>query len=96
MGANRGVMLLKIVMAVAFALVLYVFLAGTLRKFHMAPPAEPDPADIKPVDYGFRCGVCGATVTMTMAPGGELPAAPRHCREDMDLVGGVEGPPALG
>lgn len=89
-------MFFQVIIAIAFALVLYVFLAGTLRKFHMAPPAEPDPADIKPVDYGYRCGVCGATVTMTMAPMGDLPAPPRHCREDMDLVSSGESPPALG
>ncbi|MCU1459070.1 MAG: hypothetical protein JWL73_3162 [Actinomycetia bacterium] len=96
MGQNRDVMLLKIVVAIGFALVLYTFIAATLRKFHMAPPAEPDPEDILPVDYGYRCGVCGATVTMTMAPQGELPAAPRHCREDMDLVSAGGAPPALG
>ena len=38
-----------------------------LRKFHVAPPAEPDPEDIKPVDLHFRCIVCGAEVTMTAA-----------------------------
>ncbi len=89
-------MFFKVVLAVAFAMVLYVFLAGVLRKFHLAPPAEPDPADIEPVDYRYRCGVCGATVTMTMAPQGDLPVAPRHCREDMDLVNAGDAPPALG
>lgn len=49
----------------------------------VAPPAEPNPEDIKPVDISYYCGVCGAQVTMTMAPEGELPTAPRHCREDM-------------
>ena len=61
-----------------------------LRKFHVAPPAEPDPEDIQPVDLQFRCIVCGAEVTMTAAQG-EDPEAPRHCREDMVLVV-AEGP----
>ena len=56
-----------------------------LRKFHVAPPAEPDPDDIKPVDLHFRCIVCGAEVTMTAAQD-EDPEPPRHCREDMVLV----------
>ena len=55
-----------------------------LRKFHVAPPAEPDPDDIKPVDLHYRCIVCGAEVTMTAAQ--DDPEAPRHCREDMVLV----------
>jgi hypothetical protein len=58
-----------------------------LRKFHVAPPAEPDPEDIKPVDLRFRCIVCGAEVTMTAAQDGEEIVAPRHCREDMARLG---------
>jgi hypothetical protein len=56
-----------------------------LRKFQLAPPEEPDPEDIKPVNLRFRCIVCGAQVTMTAAQGDD-PEAPRHCREDMVLV----------
>lgn len=58
-------------------------LASILKKFWVGPPAEPNLEDIKPVDISYYCGVCGAQVTMTMAPEGELPTAPRHCREDM-------------
>ena len=51
-----------------------------LRKFQVAPPAEPDPDDIQPGDLHYRCIVCGAEVTMTAAqedePGG-APALPR-------------------
>ena len=36
--------------AVAVALTLYVIGASMLRKFQLAPPAEPDPDDIKPVE----------------------------------------------
>ena len=48
---------------------------------------EPDPADLHPVDLRFRCIVCGAEVVMTTAAGDD-PEAPRHCREDMVLIGG--------
>jgi hypothetical protein len=71
----------RIVIGVAVALTVYVIGAGMLRKFHMAPPPEPDPDDIKPVDLHYRCIVCGAEVTMTAAQ--DDPEAPRHCREDM-------------
>ncbi|HEX5587713.1 MAG TPA: hypothetical protein VFZ17_10415 [Acidimicrobiia bacterium] len=76
---------LRILIAVAVAVTLYVIGASMLRKFHVAPPAEPDPDDIKPVNLRFRCIVCGAEVTMTAAQEGD-PEAPRHCREDMVLV----------
>jgi hypothetical protein len=75
---------LRIVIGVAVALVVYVIGASMLRKFQMAPPEEPDPEDIKPVDLHFRCIVCGAEVTMTAAQ--DDPDPPRHCREDMVLV----------
>jgi hypothetical protein len=76
--------IVRLVGALAVGLTLYVIGASLLRKFHVAPPAEPDPDDIKPVDLRFRCIVCGAEVTMTAAQ--EDPEAPRHCREDMVLV----------
>ena len=75
----------RIVVALAVAVPLYLIGASMLRKFHVAPPAEPDPDDIKPVNLRFRCIVCGAEVTMTAAQGDD-PEAPRHCREDMVLI----------
>ena len=76
---------LRILLGGAVAVVVYVIGANMLRKFHVAPPAEPDPDDIKPVDLHYRCIVCGAEVTMTAAQD-EAPEPPRHCREDMLLV----------
>jgi hypothetical protein len=73
--------ILRIVLGVAVALTIYVIGASMLRKFQLAPPEEPDPDDIKPVDLHYRCIVCGAEVTMTAAQ--DDPEAPRHCREDM-------------
>lgn len=64
---------------------LYVVLARTIAKFKIAPPATPNPEDVRPVDYRYRCTVCGAEVTMTMASTDD-PEAPRHCREDMILI----------
>jgi hypothetical protein len=78
---------LRIVGALAVGLTLYVIGASLLRKFKVAPPSEPDPDDIRPVNLRYRCTVCGAEVTMTAAQDDE-PEAPRHCREDMVLVPG--------
>ena len=75
--------LTAILIALCLGLGFYIIFAGILKKFWLASPAEPDPEDIKPVDISYYCGVCGAQVTMTMAPEGEMPVAPRHCREDM-------------
>ena len=80
---------LKVALAVAVALAIYLAGAAVVRSFTFPPPAEPDPESLRPVHFRFRCIVCGTEVTMTAAPAGELPDAPRHCREDMTLV--VEG-----
>jgi hypothetical protein len=72
--------------AVVAALVLYVIAAGMIRSFNTEPPGEPDPGELREVDLRYRCIVCGAEVTMTAAPGDEMPEAPRHCKEDMALV----------
>jgi hypothetical protein len=74
----------RVLVALAAGVTIYVIGASILRKFKVAPPAEPDPDDIKPVNLRFRCVVCGAEVTMTAAQ--DDPEAPRHCREDMVLV----------
>jgi hypothetical protein len=78
--------LLKIVIAIGVALTLYIFATKLIRPFTVPPPEEPEPGDLEPVDLRYRCTVCGAEVTMTAAPGGLAPEAPRHCREDMVLV----------
>ena len=80
--------LLKV--AVAIVAFFCIYLTGTfiVRCFtHL--PAEPEIGRLRKVDYRYRCAVCGTEVTMTAAPEDEIPNAPRHCREDMNLV--VEG-----
>jgi hypothetical protein len=76
---------LRVVLALAVGVTIYVIGAGMLRKFKVAPPAEPDPDDVRPVNLRYRCVVCGAEVTMTAAQEDD-PEAPRHCREDMALI----------
>jgi hypothetical protein len=77
----------RVVLAVLAMLAIYLVGAGTLRKFKIAPDAEPDPSQVVPVEARFRCIVCGAEVTMTAAQEGDDLEAPRHCREDMVPIG---------
>lgn len=79
----------RVTIALAAMLAIYLVGAGTLRKFKLAPDAEPDPAQVVPVDARFACIVCGAEVTMTAAQDSDALEAPRHCREDMVRVGPV-------
>jgi hypothetical protein len=81
------VLALKVVAALAAAVILYYVGSRLIRTFATTPPpADPDPADLEPVDYRFRCEVCGTEVTMTAAPTAEVPTPPRHCMEEMSLV----------
>jgi hypothetical protein len=77
---------LRVVVALLAVVGIYVIGATVLAKFKIAPPAEPDPDQVVPVDLKFRCGVCGAEVVMTAAQADTEIDAPRHCREDMILV----------
>jgi hypothetical protein len=76
----------RVLVAVIAIVGIYVIGAGLLSKFKIAPPAEPDPELVVPVDLKFRCAVCGAEVVMTAAQADTEIDAPRHCREDMVLV----------
>jgi hypothetical protein len=84
--------ILRIVIAFGAALVLYLIGASIVRNFAKAepPPDEPDVSILEDVDYRYRCIVCGAQAVVYSAPEGELPDAPRHCREPMVLVPPVE------
>jgi hypothetical protein len=73
---------IRVAVAVVAVVLIYVIGAGMLAKFKIAPPAEPDPDLVIPVDLRFRCIVCGAEVVMTSAQADQI-EAPRHCREDM-------------
>jgi hypothetical protein len=77
---------LRVAIALVAIVAIYVIGAATLAKFKIAPPAEPDPDRVVPVDLKFRCMVCGAEVVMTAAQADAEIDAPRHCREDMVLV----------
>jgi hypothetical protein len=84
-------LIVKIVIAVAAAVVIYLIAARSIGNFSKGdPPPDPSEAELEDVDYRYQCIVCGAQVVLYAAPEGEQPAAPRHCREPMQLVTSVE------
>ena len=63
-------------------------LAGTIwaiRFIGQGPPPEPDIDAVEEVEAHYRCTVCGLQLVVTYAQDGEA-SAPRHCREEMELV----------
>ncbi|MGH9189680.1 MAG: hypothetical protein ACRD0Q_06570 [Acidimicrobiales bacterium] len=76
--------LLKVFLAiVAFVFVMRIgmLIIGGLARPHPPPP----PGELRRVNLRYRCSLCLAEVRMVQASE-ELPAPPRHCQEDMDLV----------
>ena len=83
---------IRVLIALAACVLLYLLAVKVVRTMMAPPPPEePDLSALQPVDYRYRCMVCGTEVTMTAAPDAEAPDAPRHCREDMQLLG-VDAP----
>lgn len=79
---------IRVLIALTACVLLYLLAVKVVRTMMAPPPPEePDLAALQPVDYRYRCMVCGTEVTMTAAPDAEAPDAPRHCREDMQLLG---------
>ena len=84
-------LILRIGIAIAAAVLIYVTAARSIANFSKGdPPPDPSEAELEDVDYRYQCIVCGAQVVLFAAPEGEEPAAPRHCREPMQLVTPVE------
>jgi hypothetical protein len=77
---------LRVIVALLAIVGIYLIGAAVVAKFKIAPPAEPDPDQVVPVDLKFRCSVCGTEVVMTATQADTEIDAPRHCREDMVLV----------
>ena len=83
----------RVLIAVGVALVFYLFAVKVVRVLMAPPPPdEPDLTRLEPVDYRYRCMVCGTEVTMTASPEADAPDPPRHCREDMHPLGVASAP----
>ena len=78
------VLAFKILLAIAvfvFVMRIGMVMIGGLARPHPPPP----PGEVRRVNLRYRCSLCLAEVRMVQASE-ELPAPPRHCQEDMDLV----------
>ena len=84
-------LVLRVVIAVFAAVVLYLIAAKSIGNFSKGdPPPDPNERDLEDVDYRYQCIVCGAQLVLFAAPEGEVPSPPRHCREAMLLVARVD------
>jgi hypothetical protein len=83
--------ILYFVGAILVALLIYLIGAAMVRNLaHGEPPPDPEETELEDVDYRYQCIVCGAQAVLYAAPEGEVPEAPRHCREPMVLITPVE------
>jgi hypothetical protein len=81
--------ILAVIVAVVVAAVLLKIGLALLRGLGSPLPPPPPAGEMRRVNIKYRCSICGAEVKMTLATD-EMPEAPRHCQEDMDLVAPVE------
>ena len=80
--------ILRVLVALGAALALYLIGAAFVRYFAQGepPPDDDEDRELEDVDFRFQCIVCGAQAVLYAAPEGEIPDAPRHCREPMALL----------
>lgn len=73
------------VIAAAIGLGIFAVALWAIRLLAMPGPEEPDPDDITEVAVDYKCTICGLRLTVTHAQDEDEVAAPRHCREPMDV-----------
>ena len=80
-----------VALAIAAFAVWVLFKIGFLMLGGLAQPVpEPPPAgELRKVKIMYRCTICGTEVRMTTA-NDQMPDAPRHCMDEMDLVTPVD------
>ena len=79
----------KVLVAIAAAVIIVRIGLVFLRAFAQPVPEPPPPGELRKVKIMYRCSICGTEVRMTVA-NDEVPNAPRHCQEDMDLVAPID------
>lgn len=78
-------LVLKILMAIAVAMVLLRMGLAILRTLATPLPEPPPAGELRKVKLQYRCSLCGTEVRMTVATD-ESPNPPRHCMDDMELI----------
>ena len=81
--------MLKLLVAVAAAALIWRVGTAMLGGLARPLPEPPPPGELRKVRILYRCSICGTEVRMTSA-NDQVPEAPRHCQEDMDLVAPIE------
>jgi hypothetical protein len=79
----------KVMVAIAFGLVILRVGLAMLRMFAQPIAEPPPPGELRRVKLSYRCEICGTEVRMTAALDQD-PEPPRHCLEDMTLVTPVD------
>ncbi len=62
---------------------------AVIGSFARPIPDAPPPGELRRVKLKYRCTVCGTEIRMTLA-NDEVPSAPRHCTEEMELTATAE------
>jgi|TARA_Y100000780_G_scaffold167837_1_gene152685 hypothetical protein len=83
------VLVLKILVAIAVAMVLLRMGLAVLRTLATPLPEPPPVGELRKVKLQYRCSLCGTEVRMTVATN-ESPDPPRHCMDDMELMAAEE------
>jgi len=83
------VLVLKILVAIAVAMVLLRMGLAVLRTLATPLPEPPPVGELRKVKLQYRCSLCGTEVRMTVATD-ESPDPPRHCMDDMELMAAEE------
>jgi hypothetical protein len=81
--------LIALLLAATAVLVLFKIGFAMLGGLAQPLPEPPPPGELRRVKMMYRCSICGTEVRMTVA-NDQMPEAPRHCLEDMDLVTPVD------
>jgi hypothetical protein len=81
--------MLKVVVAVVFAVVVLRLGLAMLRGLARPIPEPPPPGEMRKVNLRYRCELCGTEARLTLAAD-EDPPPPRHCQEEMSLVAPID------
>ena len=80
---------IRVAIAVVAAYVLLRIGVAVIGAFARPVPEPPPPGELRRVKLTYRCSSCGTELRMTLA-NDQVPQAPRHCADEMELTTAVE------
>jgi len=84
-----GYPLIRTVIAVAIGYLLLATGIKVIGAFARPIPDAPPPGELRRVKLTYRCSSCGTELRLTLA-NDTVPAPPRHCADDMELITNLE------